>query len=538
MKLKPCFGVSERVYVPVLWLLAILLVPGVILVLPGLGKNGTWVRLYTSPPGAQVIVNGVRQGPGGEYYFVPRGRARIEAQRDGFASRQEELMVKGRVFASLIFPRRMTILWKLESVESAEPFLGRGVEDFADWTTAAENRERYALPPVLTRAAMDFAVAAGGDGDAGDDSGRAALALASSALPLARNTENLADVFRGMYVSATEGAPVTLDGLVRLLNGPGGELLAVPGIFEGMARTVGDDELEQLGLEEWAGDNRGFGVYDAGGERKAFDAGGALEEYAESGRRGGFVRVTYGGAGFVRIPPLELFVGDLEVLAEDYMPRSGAEPRRVELEAFTVGTTEVTRKEYERFLRDEPRWRPSAWEALVAEGLADDFYLYDWREAGGRAPAPEKPVVNVSWYAAEAYAQWFTGKYLSGRGMVARLASEYEWEVAARLNGVVGNTGELTAGLKDAGAADWGVLGLVGMAGNVREWTIDGFQIYRNRFPLPGAWLLDDLWLERRVVRGGAHIDGSLSYPAAIRGGLEAAVCSPVLGFRLVVVAT
>jgi formylglycine-generating enzyme required for sulfatase activity len=78
------------------------------------------------------------------------------------------------------------------------------------------------------------------------------------------------------------------------------------------------------------------------------------------------------------------------------------------------------------------------------------------------------------------------------------------------------------------------------MAGNVREWCLNPYRVNENLFrPADGRpsyqQIDDSLAVPERPVRGGAHIDGNLPFPAAVRGGLQPAITSPVIGFRLVI---
>jgi formylglycine-generating enzyme required for sulfatase activity len=99
--------------------------------------------------------------------------------------------------------------------------------------------------------------------------------------------------------------------------------------------------------------------------------------------------------------------------------RAAEEPAAIEVTPFRMDVLPVSNAEYLAFVTAHPRWRRSD----VSPLFADQHYLSHWQgdlEPGPAAP-PGAPVVNVSWFAARAYA----------RHHGARLPNVAEWEVAA-----------------------------------------------------------------------------------------------------------
>ncbi len=140
----------------------------------------------------------------------------------------------------------------------------------------------------------------------------------------------------------------------------------------------------------------------------------------------------------------------------------------VELEAFEIDASPVTNGAYMEFVEDggygrRELWSPEGWTVRRREGWQRPLY---WKEDGGErsfdrteALDPDKPVMHVSWYEADAFARW--------RG--ARLPTEFEWERAACLYGEPrGNLDQLHFGPGQAGP----------FIGDCWEWTASDFRGY------------------------------------------------------------
>jgi len=216
----------------------------------------------------------------------------------------------------------------------------------------------------------------------------------------------------------------------------------------------------------------------------------------------------------------------------------------VRLSEYRIGKYPVTVCEYARFLvaggyADESHWSAGGFGAR--EGLDD------WE---GQLEHPTRPVLNVSWYEACAYAAWATATLReAGQEGVVRLPTEAEWERAARgtegrkypWGGDEPNDRLLNFGMNVGAPTPVGVYPLgatpervCDLAGNVWEWCSDWYGAYANANVLdpPGAACGSG-----RVLRGGSWFDIPLYCRSARRcyGAPDSGY--GILGFRVVLCA-
>jgi formylglycine-generating enzyme required for sulfatase activity len=193
---------------------------------------------------------------------------------------------------------------------------------------------------------------------------------------------------------------------------------------------------------------------------------------------------------FVRVKAGSYIMGDIYNTGLKYERPA----HKVTLNSFYISRFEVTFDQYDAFCTATKRIKPSD-------------------EGWGRG---SRPVINVSWEDAVAYAAWLSKK--SGRKI--RLPSESEWEYAARAGKSTDfwwgmNAGRNNANCKNC-AVEWegkmtapvgsflpNPFGLYDMNGNVYEWCQDLYvKTYKNA-PTDGAPRVDGKSNER-MMRGGS----------------------------------
>lgn len=223
-------------------------------------------------------------------------------------------------------------------------------------------------------------------------------------------------------------------------------------------------------------------------------------------------------AEMVVIPAGEFLMGSNDEDAND----SEKPVHPVYVNAFYIDKYPVTNEQYKAFLDACPQWQK---DSILTDHHSGN-YLRTWYRNNYPKGAANHPVVNVSWYAAMAYAQWAE----------KRLLTEAEWEKAAR-GGLTGkkypwgdqidttkaNYGEnigQTTPIGEYPPNDYGVYDIVG---NVWEWCLDEhiFDFYAaspRRNPIAGddiTYVLNNFISLKtyRVLRGGSW----MSIPRYVR---------------------
>jgi formylglycine-generating enzyme required for sulfatase activity len=191
-------------------------------------------------------------------------------------------------------------------------------------------------------------------------------------------------------------------------------------------------------------------------------------------------------------------------------------PVRLETDPFQISKYPVTNAQFESFLR-ETSYEPMS-------GICRQYYKRQAREQ------PMWPVVLVTWADASAFAEWYGG----------RLPTEVEWEKAAR--GCFGRRwpwGDLLdENLVNSGRSDRLIavnapkqkaspFGVIGMSGNVWEWTSTEFTIKRG-----GAGVAQGI--RHFIIKGGAWSDPIERARCAARQEELEVNAYDCLGFRIV----
>lgn len=222
---------------------------------------------------------------------------------------------------------------------------------------------------------------------------------------------------------------------------------------------------------------------------------------------------TKDGMTQIYIPSGTFTMGGLDVYREnDELP-----PHEVQLSAYWIDQVEVTNGMYNLCVQRGACRTP----VQMRSNRREEYF--------GNPEFQDYPVVNVTWFDANAYCAWAE----------RRLPTEAEWEYAARGNdkrnfpwgdeppneftanfiNLVGDTSRV--GSYAEGASPFGVLD---MAGNVSEWISDFYRMdYYAKSPTenPTGPSEDEVFNVMRVIRGGSFQDEEFDLRASNRNYIE-----------------
>lgn len=192
----------------------------------------------------------------------------------------------------------------------------------------------------------------------------------------------------------------------------------------------------------------------------------------------------------ITIPMGTFIMGSDKGVAEDASPG-----HPVKVASFALGKYEVTNKEYKEYIKANNRPSPEGWSGTEYPTGQDDF-----------------PVSNITWQEANAYCAWLS--LVSGARF--RMPTEAEWEYAARgsdnrfypwgedwdaTKTIFGDNSSAASKAVNSAqlSGDRSPFGIVGMAGNISEWTNSPFSLYAN------SKAKEDPCPNCKVIRGGNY---------------------------------
>lgn len=216
-----------------------------------------------------------------------------------------------------------------------------------------------------------------------------------------------------------------------------------------------------------------------------------------------------------------------------YKPFIKGQADQLKVEHFWMDEKAVTNAEFLDFVKANPKWS----RAQVKRLFADQDYLSHWRTDfvdQNNSQQGNAPVVNVSWFAANAYCTW-QGK---------RLPTLSEWEYAASalpqgskdsssLQEIIANWYSRRSQVENDAAAFYkSEFGLWDMYGKVWEWVYDFNSVQYNEDSRNMEESPEGLFCGSASLNANDASDYATFIRYAFRGSLKGDFTVRKLGFR------
>ena len=476
VSLPTVFGVKPGCYLAALYGAAVILILFLVLVFPGLSKPGSVGIFSSEPAGVSVRVDDVTLGYTPCEIFLPRGKHNIEMVLPGFEKDKRELEVKGRIFGSLFFPRKIAVTGKLVSRDPAGAFAISALE-YQYWSSA-EVTEAYQIPMSLSEGAYRTGPASRDPEVRGvmqsilDDSLRYAVTRAAAR-----------DLLRASFLLDNAGlSPSPLTAL-RSIQKAANRMAKRPAVTW-LAELLPSEAYASFAQSAWY---RNSEITEA--VVSNFD-------------------LPFQFANSLNMENLD-FVSVNSGYFEKYGKRESVPP-------IYIARSLLTQAAWDAFTVENPEWSAASRETLISRGLVGEEYLVVPDHPG--YPAPAAP--GISWHAAAAYCTWLSSRLPPAlSGWEVRLPSETEWEFALRQFEDPGsNFGMLWEWCADIYA------------------PLDFFPVPEEAVKALGkAAGKAGVPFPERVVRGGSWINPPGSVGIETRGSLPPECSSPFVGFRPII---
>ena len=536
VKLKPIFGIQPGLYLTVLYTVILLIVLFSLLILPGIRKYGSNIEFISQPKGVAVYVDGIYLDSTPFTRFVPAGNHTLRFEKPYFETKSEEISVPGKIFGTLLFERAESHLVNM-NISRSEEYLNWRFGQISNWSLVGSFYDHYPYPFRGVQAVSEFLASE-------DDISENMYDFSHMLLNNIASFEQLVDVaaalhsltspeFRFLskneYTSVKVSRELIQSAQDLMVNLDASSTLAA--LYVEAALRENSSLAEEL-LPEYKVDRDTLKDHVSGIPFSEMYAQSELQSVPLQVQEHTFIEIT---------PPEQVAVGNSEFptnSAEYDFSQLSEFPHVEPLDPYYISSGEVTRRQFDRFLKEEPEWNAEHMDKLIQQGKVDEQYLsYTDNNFIDAPQSSSLPVTHVSWYAAKAYSKWFESKLpaeLRERFSV-RLPTETEWEFAARKNSGA-RAIDRESGFDGPQAANYsreGLISLVDMQGNVWEWNENW---YFTSDVLDGVYgsVVPGFDGSEKAIRGGSWANRAAEVPVWRRASHPPQWCSPFVGFRIV----
>ncbi|MCF7946363.1 MAG: SUMF1/EgtB/PvdO family nonheme iron enzyme [Spirochaetia bacterium] len=472
ISLKPLWGIRPGLYILIGLVLIICIILFLLLVLPGMRNNGTYMSFTSEPVNSAVYIDDVFVGSTPCTVFVEKGVHSLRIEKPYFTDLFiNEYEIGGRIFGSLFFKKKASKKFSLQ-LSDPKKYLESRLQELYNYSLINSYSSSYVYPKIGEQILEDL-----------------------KHIPETFTT----DLWRAFisffpYLASSEEIAADLQNLlnnkeIQRSSGSGSQYILEQ--LNAIEKRITDNSIPENNLPD---------------EENNF----SQDENEKDNNTD--LYFTELNLLFTNINSGEFIYGDTDFSASSALY---SYPVKVYHEDFYILKSVVTQKMYSDFLEENPEWLASNKSELIASGLVDDQYLQDFFSESS------KPVTYVSQFAASAYCEWLTSivqeKYPEYSVVLPQFS---QWEKSASFFG----TGQRSNETFFYNVWQW--TNSIFYPSSPFSQDTDFSQAAENVFDLHGQF----------IVKGGSEIDKKGTVFPYTNGSLPPETCSPVVGFRPIII--
>ncbi len=467
VKLPVLFSMRPGLYLLILYSIVILVAVFCIAYLPGILKGGRYVTFQAPLFATGIVVDGTYLGSADNQYFVGSGEHEVAYMKGGIPYAKAIIDVDHPVFLTWLAHRTMTIPSPPLSVDDTQKALiiryGLAQIQAASAILSYDDVTRY--EPVYANLISDLQAL-----EVSESMRESALELA---LLYITNETMFSDAQASLAVSKFEKTEF----MQTLLN-------LSESLFSGTASSTGQLQKTLQGKKQ------------------------QTSLFSDAFSIPGF---TYA--------PVSFIMGSRTDMNYPAINEAGTEASTPQ---FSLSTYEISQYQWALFLEENPMWEKANLSSLMQQGLVDEAYL------AGISPSvmfvTNKPIHNISFYAAQAFCDWLSKKTQKS----VFLPTESMWTAAALSHSDLkfdASLSPIPTQLKEP----------VSLLGGVWELTqtthipLARISDYRKAQDLHQSFGLP----VQPIVKGGSYVNDAKSISSNTVGVVDPDACGDLIGFRI-----
>jgi len=384
VKFKPILNIQPSIYIPILYIILIIVIFMLISVFPGLIKNGMYLDLRSNPSNSAVYIDDIKIGYTPLNIFLKNGSYNISVKKNNFEDFEQKISVKGSVFFTLFNKKIDNYYFELKSI-SPDNLLKEAYENLALWALIDKQSlsKRYKSPNIFSESISDYLA---------NNSKKTNLdSYFNSSIKLITNEYILSDYIRGLLIYNSDRKTLSPSSILNSAN-----------FINRILSEYPNSSLLIYGNILNSTESLNSNLYQSLFESRKLQIDNNLIAFESKGKD-----VLIDGMVFKNVPNSQITPFNVNFI------------HNIEQESFYILENLLPKENFFQFIQENPFWELDNKNLLINNQLVDLNYLdFEYNDSY---------ITNISFYAAKAWCDWANTKYNIPDGYKFALPTENMW---------------------------------------------------------------------------------------------------------------